>query len=207
MVALNEMDSPMNLARDLLRNDLPRRWQHVQGVAARSYAFEGILPGEHQQLLAAAGFAHDIGYADEVADTGFHAIDGARHLRRLGFDERLVELVAHHTCASIEADLREIGPMFRAEFPRNDDLPHDELLFCDLTTTPCGGVTNVRDRLAEIRVRYEPNHIVHRFIERAENDILCAASRAQEKLLAGSPSGLTVTSHRSAGDRRLVAVP
>ena len=84
------------LAQALLAGELPRRWQHSVGVARQAdrLAASGGFEGD---LLVGAAWLHDIGYSSQLVDTGFHPIDGARHLRRLGADERLVNLVAHHS--------------------------------------------------------------------------------------------------------------
>ena len=68
------------LARTLLERALPRRWAHVQGVAARA---RGLAPtlGADAELLEAAAWLHDIGYLPELAQTGMHGLDGARYLR------------------------------------------------------------------------------------------------------------------------------
>ena len=50
------------LARGLLQEPLPRRWAHVQGVAARARGLAPIL-GVDADLLEAAAWLHDIGYA------------------------------------------------------------------------------------------------------------------------------------------------
>ena len=45
-----------------------------------------------------------IGYAPSLAKSGFHPFDGARHLRDAEHaDAMLCRLVAHHSCAIIEA--------------------------------------------------------------------------------------------------------
>ena len=59
-------------------------------------------------MLVAAAYLHDIGYAEPLVDTGFHPVDGARYLRSLGLDD-LACLVAHHTGAPFEADLRGLA--------------------------------------------------------------------------------------------------
>lgn len=41
-----------------------------------------------RDLLVAAAWLHDIGYAPELRDTGFHPLDGARHLEALGAPAR-----------------------------------------------------------------------------------------------------------------------
>ncbi len=65
------------LARALLQEPLPRRWAHVQGVAARARTLTPV-PGADADLLQAAAWLHDIGYAPDLAATGLHALDGAR---------------------------------------------------------------------------------------------------------------------------------
>jgi len=49
---------------------------------------------------------HEIGYTPELVETGFHPLDGARYLRRVGLDGPVVSLVAYRSCAQIEADVR-----------------------------------------------------------------------------------------------------
>jgi HD superfamily phosphodiesterase len=129
------------MAHDLLAAELPRRWRHVQGVARRAVS-SGIAHGETLDLLIAAAWLHDIGYASGLVDTGFHPIDGARYLRRARVEEGVVDLVAHHSCAFVEAKLRGLQKALE-EFPKDDSLPHDELCFCDMTTSPDGELVDV----------------------------------------------------------------
>src|SRR5260370_13010687 len=68
------------LARALLQKPLPRRWTHVQGVAIRARSLAPVL-GADADLLEAAAWLHDIGYAPSLATTGLHQLDGARYLR------------------------------------------------------------------------------------------------------------------------------
>ena len=138
-----------------------------------------MRPGVDLGLLVAAAWLHDIGYASPLVDTGFHPIDGARHLRGLAVDERVVNLVAHHSCARIEAGLRGLEELLQREFPRDPSLPHDELCFCDQTTGPDGDVVDLAERLAEIRGRYEDGDVVRRFVDLAEPELVadCPAGR------------------------------
>ncbi len=170
------------LAHELLAEDLPNRWHHVLAVGRRTELFADVHDRPAFDKLRVAGILHDIGYADELRDTGFHPIDGARHLRRLGFDEDIVCLVAHHTCAHIEAELHGLGHRLLEEFPLRPRLPHDELLYCDLTTGPTGETITVEDRLCDVKQRYGPDHLVHRFITIAEERLLAAARRAEAKI-------------------------
>jgi len=49
-----------HLAQVLLQEPLPRRWAHVQGVAARARGLAAVL-GADADLLEAAAWLHDIG--------------------------------------------------------------------------------------------------------------------------------------------------
>jgi hypothetical protein len=172
------------LAETKLAQALPRRWRHVQSVArrARRVAETLSLPDD----LVAAAWLHDIGYAPELAETGFHPLDGARYLRRAGVAGPVVSLVAYHSCAQIEADVRGLAAELTAEFSPADSLLTDALLYCDMTTGPDGDYVRPADRLAEIRQRYGPGHAVTRFVERDAPQILATAG-CVETMLALTP--------------------
>src|ERR1700722_15670616 len=103
---MSETDWAAELARKLLEAPLPRRWAHVQGVAVQARSLAPIL-GNDADLLEAAAWLHDIGYSPELADTGFHPLDGARYLRDVEHgDSSLCRLVANHSCAILEAEDR-----------------------------------------------------------------------------------------------------
>jgi predicted hydrolase (HD superfamily) len=170
------------LARQLLEGPLPRRWAHVQGVAAQARSLAPML-GDDADLLEAAAWLHDVGYAPGVAETGFHPLDGARYLRDVEHAvPRLCSLVAHHSCASIEADERGLADELRCEFPHTGPVLEDALAYCDMTTTPNGHVVSVADRLTEIADRYGPGNIVTRFIHRAEPNLVSSVARTQRRL-------------------------
>src|SRR5687767_6328347 len=101
-------------ASELHMSKLGRRQQHVRGVAALA-AEVGNAFHEDRELLIAAALVHDIGYATELANSGFHPLDGARWVRAAGH-ERLARLVAHHSSARYEAKLRGIHDL-TVEFP------------------------------------------------------------------------------------------
>jgi HD superfamily phosphodiesterase len=104
-----------NLARSLLVEFLPRRWSHVQGVAARARTLKPSL-GADTELLEAAAWLHDIGYVSELARTGLHGLDGACYLRDVQHAEPLLcRLVAHHSCAVIEAEERGLADALTRE--------------------------------------------------------------------------------------------
>jgi hypothetical protein len=174
------------LARQYLAEALPRRWTHVCAVAAKAEVVAVDL-GLPSNVLVSAAWLHDIGYAPGIAVTGFHPLDGGRFLRANDVDERIVGLVAHHSCAVVEADERGLGLDLRAEFVHEPGLLSDALWFCDMTTGPDGQDLAADERLAEIRCRYGPEHVVSWFINRAEGEIQAAVLRTEQRL--GSRAG------------------
>jgi hypothetical protein len=179
------------LASTMLAVELPRRWHHVRGVAARAAALDVPDPAT-RSLLVSAAWLHSVGYASPLVETGFHPIDGARHLRRLAADEALVNLVAHHSCAAFEADLRGLADVLSSEFPRDDSLPHDELCFCDQTTSPDGDPVTATQRRAEIRERYPDGHAVRRALDAAEPTLIAIVHRIETRY--GLPTSPSATS-------------
>jgi HD domain len=179
---MSQAPSAADLARKLLEVPLPRRWAHVQGVAAQARSLAPIL-GDDADLVEAAAWLHDIGYSPELAETGFHPLDGARYLRDVEHaDPRLCKLVANHSCAILEADERGLADVLSSEFPSPDPKLNDALAYCDMTTTPTGHVVSVHDRLSEIVERYGPHDVVTRFIRRAEPELVSSVTRTGQRL-------------------------
>ncbi|MFB9195244.1 HD domain-containing protein [Actinomadura verrucosospora] len=163
-------------ARDLaskhLETPLPRRWAHTQGVARQARTLAPIL-GDKADLLEAAAWLHDIGYAPDLVHTGFHPLDGARYLRNAHHaNEHLCQLVAHHTCALVEARERGLADALCNEFDSEPPILIEFLTYCDMTTSPTGAPISVTDRLSEIIARYGEGHIVSRSISTASDIIL-----------------------------------
>jgi hypothetical protein len=169
------------LAARYLAESLPSRWSHVQGVAARAWEVADVVADERDVLVSAA-WLHDLGYAPELVETGFHPLDGARYLRRLGADDRLCGLVAHHSAALVEADQRGLVDQLNAEFPREQSSVGDALWYADLTVGPDGESVTVEERLAEIIERYGTGHVVSLSVEKARPELLAAASRTEQRL-------------------------
>ena len=171
------------LARKLLEVPLPRRWAHVQGVAAQARSLAPIL-GDDADLLEAAAWLHDIGYTPELADTGFHPLDGARYLRDVEHaNATLCGLVANHSCAIIEAEERGLAAVLSDEFPSPEPKLNDALAYCDMTTTPTGDVVSVHERISEIVERYGAHDVVTAFIHKAEPQLVSSVIRTGHLLL------------------------
>lgn len=180
-----------NLARTLLQVPLPRRWSHVQGVADRARSLVPAL-GADANLIEAAAWLHDIGYLPGLADTGLHGLDGARYLRDIHHaDAILCRLVAHHSCAIVEAAERGLADVLLSEFEPAPQALASALTFCDMTTSPHGEPIHVDRRLAEIRHRYGSGHVVSRSIHRATPMILTAVYQVRARLSEPDKAALT----------------
>lgn len=161
------------------------RWVHVQAVADSA---QGVcqVTGLQAEWLVSAAWLHDVGYAPELSVTGFHPLDGARHLRSLDFDETVVRLVAHHSCARFEATVRGLESEL-SEFRRPPADYEDAICYCDMTNGPTGDRVDAPARLDEIQARYGPGHGVTRFVDAARDEVLASVARVEERLrLSGS---------------------
>jgi hypothetical protein len=76
-------------------------------------------------------------------------------------------LVAHHTCAIVEASERGLAAELAVEFGGLRPYLDEALIYCDMTGGPDGHVTTVDARLAEIFARCAPCHPVAQAIRRA----------------------------------------
>lgn len=170
-------------AFELLGEALPSRWAHVQGVAERAQPAGALFDEGQSDLLVAAGLLHDVGYAPTIAHTGFHPLDGARRLRELGADERLTALVAHHSCAYREAELRGLSAELAAWVDEETPL-RDALWWADMTTSPDGQTVAFDERLREIQARYGPEDVVTFFIRQARPELQAAVERTEGRLRA-----------------------
>lgn len=180
------MDSTAQWARETaqrhLEASLPRRWAHTRGVARQARTLARIL-GDRADLVEAAAWLHDVGYAPDLVVTGFHPLDGARHLRDVHeLDDHLCRLVAHHSCALNEARERGLADDLGDEF--GDEPPEliEALVYCDMTTGPDGHETSVEDRLSEILSRYGSGHLVTRAITTSAPLLIGAVHRVRDEL-------------------------
>ncbi|MFH0249009.1 HD domain-containing protein [Streptomyces chitinivorans] len=179
----SSLDTPQGAAElaESLLPPLGNRWLHTQAVAERAREASPAVPEDERDLLVAAAWLHDIGYAPKLRETGFHPLDGARHLESLGAPRRLVCLVAHHSGAVYEAEQRgliaELEP-----YEREDSPLLDALIYSDMTTGPAGQRFDFGRRIDEILVRYEPGSEIHTAISKAHPYLGAAVERARARL-------------------------
>jgi hypothetical protein len=145
------------LACALLRSQ-PARWRHVEAVARRAAAIAHVVAPEDADLVVAGAWLHDIGYADELAATGFHHLDGAVYLAEQG-EARMAGLVAYHSAGLEESQLRGLGRELAA-FVDEASAVSEALTYCDLTTRNDGASVGLDGRLADVRARYGDDHVV-----------------------------------------------
>ncbi|AZQ72700.1 HD domain-containing protein [Streptomyces luteoverticillatus] len=177
------LDTPLG-AEELAGSMLPplgNRWLHTQAVAERASEASPAVPADERGLLVAAAWLHDIGYAPELRETGFHPLDGARHLEALGAPLRLVRLVAHHSGAVYEAEQRGLTTEL-AQYEREDSPLLDALIFADMTTGPSGQRFSFEQRMREILIRYESGSAVHTAISNAHPYLAAAVERTRQRL-------------------------
>jgi hypothetical protein len=132
--------------------------------------------------LVAAAYLHDVGYAPELVVTRFHPLDGAVWLSGL-IDDGVRALVAHHSCARVEASVRGLLAELE-ELPRPDWALLDALTYCDMTSGPDGRRVDVKARLDEIRSRYGSDHVVTIAIELAAEQLQQAVGRVRSDALS-----------------------
>lgn len=155
------------------------RWRHVRAAGRRAEELRdrGLIDDD----MVSAAWLHDIGYAAELATTGFHPLDGAIYLKRAGAPERIVGLVASHTGARQEADERGLLAEW-SELPRPNRSDLDVLTLIDTVTSPTGEPVRPSQRVNEILSRYEEDDEVHRAVKRSGPGLLEAAKRARVQL-------------------------
>ncbi|OJF10738.1 HD domain-containing protein [Couchioplanes caeruleus] len=164
---MEQIERARDLARQLLAESIPRRWSHSQGVGRKAESVAHLVGDEGTALISAA-WLHDIGYAPDLVVTGMHQLDGARYLRDVVHaDELVCRLVAHHSCAFIEARNRGLDGQLANEFPQVPGIMSHAITYADMTTTPVGEPTDVEPRLAEILARYGDGDIVAESIREA----------------------------------------
>lgn len=165
---------------ELLSSAAPR-WGHVQAVARRAEELAAGLRDAERSLVVAAAWLHDIGYAEELVATGFHALDGARHLERTNWPAPICALVAFHTGAEFEANERGMLEALSQFVPPPPHLV-DALTAADLSVGPDGARVDPHERIVEILDRYDAEDPVHRAVRRSAPELLASVARAERRL-------------------------
>jgi len=174
------VDQAADLASQLLRND-PERLAHSSSVADQAEVLAVTVAPKDQAALVSAAWLHDIGYSESLQQTGFHPVDGARHLRRLGWPTLVQDLVAHHSGSRFVATVRGLEPLL-AEFVFKEDELSDALTVADQTVGGGGRLVTVEERMADMLGRHgrdSPNALAH---GQREPYLMAAARRVTSRL-------------------------
>jgi len=176
-------------AHALLALALPRRWAHVQRVAATAAELLESLPLDDAgaDLAVAAAWVHDIGYSPALTVTGFHPLDRAVWLTAHGWPPALVGLVAHHSLADLEAGHRGHTTALAGHLD-SPGLVRDVLWVADATSGPDGRPVTIDERLADVVDRYGPEDLVSRCMCAVADAARSAEIRLRAALNSRSPT-------------------
>ena len=168
------------LAETLL-GDTGDRWSHTIGVAHRAEELSVTVPPADREVLVVAAWLHDIGYSRPLYLTGFHPLDGATHLVRLGWPVRVAALVAHHSGAHFAAAEHGLSAEL-AEYPDECSAVTDALCYADQSVGPSGQRLPIRVRMAEMLARHGAGSVQARIHGVRGPYLLAAADRVERRL-------------------------
>ena len=151
---------------------------HLTTVAARAEGLSGLakLNGEARDRVRMAALLHDIGKTPLYRKTDFHPIDSANAAVSMGRGD-LCELIAHHTGARFEVQLRGIT----IPWPWRGGDEADILMLADLTTSVNGRALSLSERRLEITIRLGPDSLQARALESVWPLTATAAARLDPK--------------------------
>jgi hypothetical protein len=96
-------------------------------------------------------------------------------------------LVAWHTGAATEAELRGLLHLLADEFPTPPTDVAAALAWADLTSSPSGARCSAEERVDEILCRYEADSIVHRAVTASRDSLLSTAKDTEVRLAYSQP--------------------
>jgi HD domain len=162
-------------------DSLPDRLAHSRGVSRRAQFFTLTVEPDQAPLLVAAAWLHDIGYAAALRETDFHPLDGARHLRAIGWPPPICNLVAHHSGARFVAPVLQLDGELD-DYPFSEDPVSDALTVADQTTGMHGEAMTTEDRMSDMLERHGPDSANARAHPQREPYLRAAASRVAGRL-------------------------
>jgi len=171
----------------LLLGPLGDRWSHTVGVARRAAELAGQL-GLDADVLTAAAWLHDIGYAPAAQVTGFHPLDGARYLDGQLWPMRIAGLVAHHSGARFVANARGLGRELAA-YRNEGGLIADALTYADQTVGVSGQRISAAERREEMLRRHGPDSWNAKVDHLRGPCLRAMAARVERRLIDSCPPG------------------
>lgn len=171
------------IARRLLA-DVGTRLAHTRCVADHAAQATESLPADWREPLVSAAWLHDIGYAPSLVSSGFHPLDGARWLASQGWGPEVCSIVAWHTRAATECDLRGLLAETTAEFCLPPADVQAAMTWADLMSSPEGQPCSPEARVAGILDRYGRGSVVHEATCRNRADLLADIRSAEQAMVA-----------------------
>jgi hypothetical protein len=132
-------------------------------------------------LVVAAAWLHDVGYAPRLRRSGFHPLDGAAYLWVSGWPADLCALVARHSGAEFVAEVQGLSAQL-ADFAVPDPALLDVLTYADQTIGPGGVAMQVEDRIADMLRRHGQDSPNARAPPRRGPHLLAVAQRIRARL-------------------------
>jgi hypothetical protein len=185
------VDEAADLTRYILAAD-PERLRHSEAVAHRAEFLTLAVSVDQAPFLVAAAWLHDIGYSPGLRQIGFHPIDGALHLRSVGWPAAMCDLVAHHSGSRFVAAARQLEGELAA-FGHQDDPLTDALTVADQTAGPRGRPMTVDERIADMLARHGPDSPNARAHRHRGPYLRATARRVADRLEA---AGIDPAEHR-----------
>lgn len=158
------------------------RMDHSRAVANQAAKAIRLLDEPWSTALVDAAWLHDVGYAPSLARTRFHPLDGARWLNAQGWRPEVCRLVAWHTRAGTEAQLRCLEHELATEFPPPPETAQSVLAWADLTSSPTGRICTPEERIAEVLDRYPSDSTVHRATSSNSSQLFADARFVETRL-------------------------
>lgn len=163
-----------------LLEPMGRRWVHSRAVAERAEGVSRVVEPGERDLLVAAAYLHDVGYAPALACIGFHPVDGGNWVASQGHD-RLASLVAYHSGSKHEANLRGLYADLAA-FVEERTIVAAALAYCDLTVGPGGEAMTPEERLADVEERHGTDGPVAAGLRLAWPELTKAVALVEDRL-------------------------
>jgi putative nucleotidyltransferase with HDIG domain len=171
------------------------RLRHSAAVAARAHSLADTVPDDQRDLLVAAAWLHDVGYAEALRDTGFHPVDGARFLRSTRWEPSVCDLVAHHSGSRFVAVIRGLDSQL-AEFAWAQNAVSDALTIADQTIGPNGRPLSLEDRMQDMLDRHGPDSPNARAHPQRRAYFRAALERVSSRLAGSEPDPVQVQALR-----------
>jgi putative nucleotidyltransferase with HDIG domain len=160
------------------------RLDHAKAAVRRAEEIASVVGPQDRELLLCATWLHDVGYAAQLRQTGFHPLDGALYLAAAGWPERLCSLVAHHCEARVTAAALGLTTELN-RFRREEGAVTDALVHADMAAGPSGERMSLRERLDDIERRHLEDPLTLRRARVARRPALVQAVQRTEQRLTG----------------------